>query len=326
MTLVRIAKDWDWPDLLRQTPGGDGVWDGIRFTVDPVEECDYLVVLNNRMKTDLRVRCPEGNVWALMQEPYVRGFTDWMVERHRPFSRVLTSHAPDNSRKYVVSHPAVPWHVNRSFDQLSAMEVPEKALPLSWVVGSAMDLPGHFQRLDFLRILRQERDIPADLFGRAVRPIDDKWDGLAPYRFSLAVENTVCPDYWTEKVADCFLSWTIPLYHGCPNFSGYFPPDSFIPIDIRNPREALAVIRGIVSSGRGEWERRMPALREARRRLLHEHQFFPHVASMVNRENEPPRDPTENVVSPYRRSPSATFWRRVRKIEMAIRRAGRGAS
>jgi Glycosyltransferase family 10 (fucosyltransferase). len=261
-----------------------------------------------------------------MQEPYVWGFTDWMVERHQPFSRVLTSHPTGDSRKYVVSHPAVPWHVNRSFDQLSAMEVPGKTLPLSWVVGSAKDLPGHLQRLDFLRILRQERDIPADLFGRAVRPIADKWDGLAPYRFSLAVENTVCSDYWTEKVADCFLSWTIPIYHGCPNFSGYFPSDSFIPIDIRNPREALAVIRGIVSSGRGEWERRMPALREARRRLLHEHQFFPHVATMVKREDEPPRDPTEIVVPPYRRSPRAVFWRRVRKIEMAIRWAGRGAS
>jgi hypothetical protein len=325
MTVVRIAKDWDWPDLMRQSPGGKGEWGGCRFTFDN-EACDVLLLLNNRMKGEVRARCPGNRVWVLMQEPYVRGFTDWMVERHQSFSRVLTSHPPDDSRKYVVSHPAVPWQVNRSFDQLSAMEVPGKAHPLSWIVGNAMDLPGHFERLDFLRFLRQERNVPVDLFGRAVRPIDDKWDGLAPYRFSLAVENAVCPDYWTEKVADCFLSWTIPIYHGCPNFSGYFPPDSFVPIDIRNPGDALTAIRRVVSGGRAEWERRMPALAEARRRLLHEHQFFPHVASMVQREDEPPREPTENVVPPYRRSPRAAFWRKARKIEMAVRRTGRRAS
>jgi hypothetical protein len=30
MPIVRIAKDWDWPDLLRQPPGGQGIWDGIQ--------------------------------------------------------------------------------------------------------------------------------------------------------------------------------------------------------------------------------------------------------------------------------------------------------
>jgi hypothetical protein len=78
-----------------------------------------------------------------------------------------------------------------------------------------------------------------DLFGRAARPIDDKWDGLAPYHFSLAIENTVATDYWTEKVADCFLSWTCPIYNGAPNLADFFPRDSFIQIDIARPREAL---------------------------------------------------------------------------------------
>jgi hypothetical protein len=31
MITVGIVKDWDWPDLLRQTPGGKGIWDGMRF-------------------------------------------------------------------------------------------------------------------------------------------------------------------------------------------------------------------------------------------------------------------------------------------------------
>ncbi|MCX7887719.1 MAG: hypothetical protein N3B01_10785, partial [Verrucomicrobiae bacterium] len=67
--LVRIAKDWDLPDLFRQTPGGKGIWENIQFTTDPVEECDALIVLNNRLKQAIRTSCPDGRVWAIMQEP-----------------------------------------------------------------------------------------------------------------------------------------------------------------------------------------------------------------------------------------------------------------
>lgn len=68
MTLVRIAKEWDWPDILRQTPGGNGVWEGAEFRTEDVEECDALVVLNNRVKHDVRERFPQGRVRAQMQK------------------------------------------------------------------------------------------------------------------------------------------------------------------------------------------------------------------------------------------------------------------
>ena len=73
MTLVRIVKDWDYPDLLRQTPGGSGVWGNIQFTLDPADECDYLLMLNNRLQAPVTTRCPRENIWAIMQEPYIEG-------------------------------------------------------------------------------------------------------------------------------------------------------------------------------------------------------------------------------------------------------------
>ena len=53
------------------------------------------------------------------------------------------------------------------------------------------------------------------------------------------MENAVIPDYWTEKIADCFLAWTLPIYYGCPNLEDYFPEKSFIRIDIEKPEEAI---------------------------------------------------------------------------------------
>ena len=308
MLNVRIIKDWNWPDLRRQTPGQTGIWDDIRFTLDPVPECDVLVVLNNRMRTPTRVRCPAENVWALMQEPYLKGFTDWMVEKHQPFARFFTHYPASDHPRYAVSQPALPWHVNRSFDELLDAPLPEKRHQISWVVGNARDLPGHRLRYGLFDVLQAGgHGMDIDLFGRAVQPIEDKWDGLAPYRYSLAVENTSGPDYWTEKLSDCFLSWTVPIYFGCTNLEDYFPSEAFIRLDIRDPAGALERLRRILDEDR--WQNRLEALAEARRRVLLRYQLFPWLTDLIRRHvSGQERRRSAVVVPAYRRSLRATFY------------------
>ncbi|MCP9903235.1 hypothetical protein KBY72_12165 [Cyanobium sp. BA5m-21] len=61
-----------------------------------------------------------------------------------------------------------------------------------------------------------------DIYGSSFNPIDLKLDGLAPYYFSIAMENSKEDFYFTEKIIDCFLTKTIPLYYGCPSISKIF--------------------------------------------------------------------------------------------------------
>ena len=61
-----------------------------------------------------------------------------------------------------------------------------------------------------------------DCYGKHVRPIDKKEDGLADYRFSIAIENYRCPGYFTEKILDCFATGTIPIYIGDPDIGKKF--------------------------------------------------------------------------------------------------------
>lgn len=272
MTLVRIVKNWDWPNLLRQTPGQRGEWNGITFTLNPAPECDYLVMLNNVLEVQVSGKCPPENIWMLIQEPYQKGFTDWVIERHEPFARIFTHHPPVEGERYIICPPAIPWHVNKTYDELISCPLPSKTKPLSWIVGAAKDLPGHLQRLTFLETIKKST-LPIDLFGRAVRPIEDKWDGLAPYFFSLAVENNSGPDMWTEKLADCFLSWSVPFYYGCTNLEKYFPKDAYIPIDLNDPATAIKTIRENATPE--NWEKRLPAINEARDLILNKYQIFP---------------------------------------------------
>ena len=317
MTTVGIVKDWDWPDLLRQTPGGKGVWDGVRFTLNPEPTCDFLVVLNNKMKTATRACCPPENVWCLMQEPYMKGHTDWMVEKLADYSRVLSHHVPSGASKFTISHPAIPWHVNNTFDELISQEIPSNPKTLSWVVGNARDLPGHRKRWAFLEYIQKDGSLDIDLFGRAVKVIDDKWDGLAPYKYSLAIENSSSPDYWTEKIADCFLSWSVPIYYGCTNLDEYFPPRSFIRINIDSPEEAFESVKTILEQD--NWENRLPALKEARDLVLHRYQLFSHLSRLIEAQPKKDLKSVGVVISPYRRSKKASLYHLQYKILKLIK-------
>jgi len=312
MITVGIAKDWDWPDILRQTPGGKGIWEGMRFILSPEPTCDFLVVLNNKMKTETRANCPPENVWCLMQEPYMKGHTDWMVEKLTPYSRVLSHHVPASSSKFLVSQPAVSWHVNKTFDQLVALEMLSKPKTLSWVVGNARDLPGHRKRLAFLEYIRRKGSLKIDLFGRAVQFIEDKWDGLAPYKYSLAIENSSSSDYWTEKIADCFLSWSVPIYYGCTNLEDYFPPKSFIPIDIDSPEKAFNSLKSILA--KDDWEKRLPALKKARDLVLNRYQLFPHLFRLIRAQPQRDLKPAAVVLPAYQRSKKASLYHLQYKI------------
>ena len=44
---------------------------------------------------------------------------------------------------------------------------------------------------------------------------------VAPYAFHVAIENVRRDGYFTEKLLDCFLLRTVPIYWGCPNLADF---------------------------------------------------------------------------------------------------------
>ena len=67
-----------------------------------------------------------------------------------------------------------------------------------------------------------------EIMGRGFKPFEVKSDGLAPYRYSVVIENVREPSYFTEKLIDAFLCETIPIYWGAPDISRYFNTDGMI--------------------------------------------------------------------------------------------------
>jgi len=70
-----------------------------------------------------------------------------------------------------------------------------------------------------------------DHFGRGYNPINNKEDGLKDYCFSFAMENATYSNMFTEKITDCFMTGTIPIYYGISNIGNYFNTDGIIILD-----------------------------------------------------------------------------------------------
>jgi len=62
---------------------------------------------------------------------------------------------------------------------------------------------------------------------------------IARYKFCLSFENSISPDYVTEKFYDPLVAGTVPVYRGAPNVADFAPsPKSFINADdFRGPAE-----------------------------------------------------------------------------------------
>ena len=56
----------------------------------------------------------------------------------------------------------------------------------------------------------------------------DKSEMFIDSMFHVAIENSSHKNYFTEKLNDCILTHTIPIYWGCPNISEFYNTDGFI--------------------------------------------------------------------------------------------------
>ena len=149
---------------------------------------------------------------------------------------------------------------------------------ISCIVSNLRQLKGHLRRLAFVEQLKKE--IPSiDFFGKGENYLPDKMDGLLPYRYSIAMENSSQPYYFTEKINDCFLAWTVPIYYGCENIGKFYPEKSFIRIDIEDPRRALTEIKELIAND--DWTSRYHALQEARELVLHRYQPLAGAATIL---------------------------------------------
>jgi hypothetical protein len=298
--VARCFDNWgDLDDALRfLTPGGRGVWGDVAFVRDDRQPADWAVFFNGPGDTVVRLRASPNRVIFAVGEPPTP--THWPMHLGQGHGTLVLT--PDehvvSRRSTVRRHQISPcmtrtWSVRRTYDELRATTVREKPKRLSWVTSNLALIAGHRLRLQFLERLRA--GVEFDLFGRGFSPLADKWDGIAPYRYSIAFENTRAPYYFTEKLMDCFVAETMPIYYGSPRIAEFFPPESMVLLDPEDPH-AVEHVREVVASDL--WLRRRGAILEAKRLTLEKYNLFAQISQVIAGAADAPAAAEEMVICP----------------------------
>ena len=272
---------------------------GLRFITDDTEAADVVVVINYS-KYDAEFEARAGYVWNWHNEPIVR--TPFAKGYDRIYTHVTTSGDP----RVQNAPPILDWWIDGTFDELAKQQPPKKTKKLSAIASTKTLIPGHKLRNDFIALLEQKFP-EVDVFGHGrAHSLANKSQGLLPYEYSIAIENTSTPHYWTEKIADCFLSYTVPVYFGATNISEYFPDGSFIWLDLNDFDQAKHTIERVLTED--GWNTRLPALEEAREMILNNYSLYGQISRAVKAEEDVIRGAPRTTTTVHGRRTKPGGW------------------
>lgn len=285
MIKVKILAPASSFPLIRQTPGASGKIGDYEFCLNDADgEFDYWVVLNDLSKTR-SFRLMSGKTILITGEPpAIKTYHEKFIKQ---FSRIVCC---DRSIKHPSANyyqQGLPWMLGCKFnpetklwDDVNYLTVDdfrqtlkvEKKPILSIITSNKKATQGHNDRLVFVEKLKEILGDLMEIRGVGINPVIDKGDVMLPCQYSLAIENSSYPDYWTEKLADSFLAECYPFYYGCPNIYDYFSEKSLTIIDIDNVEKTAEIIKQAINNCL--YEKSIEAIRDSKQLILSKYNLF----------------------------------------------------
>ena len=168
-----------------------------------------------------------------------------IIKHHKKYDKIVTSN-PEvldkcSNAKFMVY--GTTWlnkskHHPDSFgkftDDLGTLQ---KELSLSMVCGSLSGKPGYnlrhaiFQNQDKILVSKKFYSSTRFIIPNVPTLPNDNKIHLFNSMYSVAIESTEEVNYLSEKLIDCLITKTIPVYWGCPNVSDFFDTSYWLNID-----------------------------------------------------------------------------------------------
>jgi len=171
---------------------------------------------------------PSADYRVLVQcEPpkLYRDFKDMVYQHHKNFDLVL-AYDPrllelPNAQEFV---PVGTW--------VDSIDV-QKTNQISYLMSSKIWTDEHRMRFQILRTVEGKTKLGAFdfLMHRSPPMTADKNQFFVNAKFHIVCENQVMPNMFSEKLLDCFKTYTVPIYYGCVNIEKYFNTAGIIKFD-----------------------------------------------------------------------------------------------
>lgn len=164
---------------------------------------------------------PSGSIGWILESPYFSyRYYEFVKNNLENFKHILTSDKEllEFSDKFKFAPFGGCWINEEDWG------VYEKSKDFSIISSYKRETIGHMMRHDIINSSGNRIDV----YGNGYKRIDNKLEGLKDYRFSFVVENCKKDYYFTEKLIDCFITGTVPIYWGCPSIGEFFDLNGMI--------------------------------------------------------------------------------------------------
>lgn len=212
------------PDIVRwrfDGPPGPNAWftDGNLFQARQINaECKIAWILEPR---------------ELRSDPY-----DFVEKHYEDFDFILT-----HDKEFLLTPGSLFYWFGGTRIAPDDWGIREKTRDVSIVASPKRSMPGHRLRHEIIEscslgVIKTEMHA----YGPEYRPLSRKLHALAPYQFTVAIENSRKDWWFTEALIDPLLTGTVPIYWGCPGIGEFFDGRGII--QVKNLDEALEAIVG----------------------------------------------------------------------------------
>lgn len=256
---------------------------GVEFTNS--SNYDWLVIINH---PQYAISFPKERTIGIIMEP------SWSVHFQKKiileqYCSYIISHVKEPKNTQYIFYPGLlPFHFNdyteKNLDYYinkNFLKTKKCSMIVSYYNSNLHPNCIYEQRTNFAKqILNSDLDI--DIYGngwensgildkRIKGSLYNKIDGLFPYDFSIAIENCVEENYFTEKLTDCLLTNTTPIYYGCSNIKNFIP-DLYQLSTLNNLDELKQILKN-------------PPLKFDKKKLAIKYNLYAAIASFLKKKN-----------------------------------------
>ena len=284
MKKVRLT----WPKneyIIRQTFGNSMSWGNYEFTFEEIPTADYWIIVNNYQLVNLKCFCPPTNIIYILQEP--SSVSEYNNDNHseqfiKQFGTFITTQDTIQGSNLRFQQVGIPWLINKSIDDLIKQPISDKSKFISIATSNKTYTKGHRNRIECAMKIKRYFGCYVDLYGRGFNDFNDKWDVVSPYRYHISIENSVEKNYFSEKIVDPILAYTLPLYYGCPNIYDYFDLPEYLQILDLNSFDTIKKKIKYLIENDDIYENNLQFLTESRLKILEKYNFFPMVCAIMD--------------------------------------------
>jgi len=279
---VKMLCNWCSPkelcDEWNKMSKGNYTWNGITIVWEG--PADYYVIINK----------PQNNEFYEPAKTIIFHMEPWCGSANQSWGvKTWGLWAKPDPQKFLMvrSHDRAVntgfWQVSWTYNDFKTKIIEKTSDGISSICSSKYFDPGHIKRIDFLKFLEQ-RGVPVHIYnsdnhhnfssykGRA-DPFIDKEKGLIPYKYYFMCENNEEHNFITEKLWEPILCESLCFYWGCPNVSDIVNPEAFVQLDMNNFAASLQIVQTALREN--WWEKRLPAIRKEKEKILEGWGFFP---------------------------------------------------